>query len=248
MLSLPNQETACGIFTVAHFLSLALCIVVIICALYITRDINLTSIRRITKIMAVSLAILEILKIVFKLVIKDYSSPDHIIPLYYCTLFIVATLLSGFCGGRVQKLGDCFICGGSILGGIVYLIIPVTSFMDYPVYHFLSIHSMLFHSSMIFLGILYLRFGICKPDFKGYQGYLLFTGSFLLFSLIINLAFKQNFMLISVPVNFPIDFINNLARELPSLYTALAIIAYLTLPYLTAKLFYPLITIKNKHR
>ena len=247
MFSAPNSETACGMFTLPHIISLILCVGAIILCVYLSRSISEKTLLLITRIMCIVYILWEVCKIIFKFIIGD-TYLDHWVPLYYCSLFIYALIFLSFGRGRGYKLGEAFACGGCIVSGLAYLIIPATSLMDFPVYHFLSIHSMLFHSSMVYLGIMYIYKHRVDLNKKDYCYYSVFVGAFLLLSLILNSALNQNFMIIKNPVNIPIDFVNKIASSLPWLYTVMAILLYLTVPFFAVKLALFIIKrFKNKH-
>ncbi len=248
MFSKPNSETACGMFTLPHIISLIICLGLVVLAIYLSRKFDEKRIKLTTKIMAYVFTVWEIAKIIFKLVIND-TILDHWLPLYFCSLFIYALWMCAYGRGRVYKLGEAFLSGGCIIGGFAFLLVPATSLMDFPVYHFLSIHSMLYHSSMLYLGVIYiwkLKIKLSKID---YLYYSVFTGSFLVLSLILNLILDQNFMIIARPVNIPIEILNTVASNVPWLYTLGAILLYLTIPFFVVKgiLFIATKISKNKH-
>ena len=231
MFSAPNKDTACGMFTLPHIISLIFCIGLIALALYFSRKFSDEKIKRVTKILAFVFTIWEIAKIVFKFIIGDAQHLDHWIPLYFCSLFMFALWMCAYGRGRVYNLGSGFIVGGCIVGGFAFLVVPATSLMDFPVYHFLSIHSMLYHSSMVYLGILYIwkrKIVLNKCEFINYA---LFVGAFGVLSIILNLILDQNFMILTRPVNIPIEILNTLASKLPWLYTVCALLLYILLPF-----------------
>ena len=135
MFSAPNSETACGMFTLPHIISLILCMGLIILFVYLSRKISEKTLLLITKVMCAVFTLWEIAKIIFKFIIGD-TYLDHWLPLYFCSLFIYALAFLSFGKGSVYKLGEAFVSGGSIVSGLSYLIIPATSLMDFPIYHF----------------------------------------------------------------------------------------------------------------
>ena len=185
--------------------------------------------------MAFSFTVWEIAKIVFKFIIDDAKYLDHWVPLYFCSLFIVALYLCAYGKGRIYKLGESFIIGGCIVGGLAFLVVPATSLMDYPVYHFSSIHSMLFHSSMVYMGVLYIWKLKLKLDLGAFINYSIFVGFFGALSITLNLILDQNFMILTRPVNIPIEFLNTIANNVPWLYTIGALLLYILIPFCLVK-------------
>lgn len=235
MFSRPNSETACGMFTLPHIISLIICLLLVALAIYLSRKFDEKKIKLTTKIMAYVFTVWEISKIIFKFAIGDIKSLDHWIPLYFCSLFIVALWLCAYGKGRIYKLGESFILGGCIIGGFAFLVVPATSLMDYPVYHFLSIHSMVFHSSMLYLGIMYIWKKKSKLDSGIFINYSVFVTFFGVLSIILNLILDQNFMILTRPVNIPIEFLNVIANKVPWLYTVGALILYIVIPFFIVK-------------
>lgn len=235
MFSRPNSEAAAGMFTLPHIISLIICLIIVGIAIYLSRAFDKKRVVLTTKIMAYVFTIWEIAKIIFKFIIDEGKYLDHWVPLYFCSLFIYALWLCGYGKGRIYKIGEAFISGGCIIGGLAFLIVPATSLMDYPIYHFMSIHSMVYHSCMLYLGILYLRAYKINLDKNDFIRYSIYTGAFGIVSIILNLMLDQNFMILRNPVNIPIEFINAIANKAPWLYTVGAFMLYLLIPFLLVK-------------
>lgn len=235
MFDLPSKETACGLFGVWHFISSALCIAaVVLLALWLCKKGD-GLILTLTRVMAVMLAMLETVKIAFKLLIGEGIYIDHYLPLFYCSLFIYALFMCGFCSGALYKAGASFVSGGALVSGLAFLIFPVTSLPDYPVYHFISLHSMLFHSCMMLMGIIFMSRQYALLNRSAYLHYCVFVSVPIVISLILNPIFDSNLMLISVPTNLPIDFINKIFESAPFVYTLGACAMYLVLPFFVSK-------------
>ena len=231
----------CGMFTLGHIISFVVCMILMVSLLYISYKKKNLNIKKIIKVTSVVLLVLEILKTVYH-VYYSYLKLEQIIPLSYCSLFIYAMLMSGFGKGKVEKIGNCFISGGCIVAGFAFLIFPTTSLMLHPLFHALSIHSMLYHTTMVFFGILLLLKKVENISFKNFVYYSIFTVSFLVLTIILNVSFDGNLMFINDPVNIPFDFINKVYEKAPFIYTLSTCIMYESI------YFVPLIVkfIKNK--
>lgn len=182
----PETVTPCGIYTPGHFAFLAVAITGITLALLASRRWGEREILRATRIITAVLWVLEIAKIVFNLTVVRGNFNDYI-PLYFCSLILYAGALSSVGRGVWRRIGDVFISTGAIVGGVAYLIYPSTSLPRYPFFHFLSFHSILLHSCMIFLGILYLRSGYCRPRPREWWKY----GSLVMLICVISTVFNQ---------------------------------------------------------
>ncbi len=108
------------------------------------------------------------------------------------TILIIQTMV--FIGAGINK-------SYSIIGGIVFVIYPSTSLPIYPAFHFLSIHSFLFHGAMIYLGILINKTRYIKLEKKDIIYFASLIGGMSIVALIVNKLFDGNLMFISN--NFP---------------------------------------------
>lgn len=186
----------CGIYTLGHYILLFTTIILIIMALFYTLKRNV-DVAKIIKRLTIVIVILEIIMISFKVYHNGWENINSYVPLYYCSLFIYAGLLSSFGKGVLKRMGDVFLATGGIIGGLVFIFYPSTSLPDYPAWHLVSIHSFFFHGSMIFIGLLinfknYVE--LKKEDIKYYAP---LVGVICLLAYIINLIFHSNLMFIS---------------------------------------------------
>ena len=177
----------------------------------------------------------------------DIRNPNHYIPLYYCSLILYAGLLSSFAKGNLKKIGDVFISTGAIVGGTFFLCCPNTSLTMYPMFHYISIQSFIFHGTMVYLGILvnitdYVDLKI--TDIK-YYAILVSIASFI--SYIINGILGTNFMFISK--NFPNTPVDILYRATGKFFTSVMILIQILCPFYVMYLIIHIIKrrgLKNK--
>lgn len=193
----PGEYEACGIFSKEHFILLGISFFVIIIGVYFTRKMDKEKVLKTIRIATIFLWILEIIKIIFNLAIGNADKPNSYIPLYFCSLILYAGVLSGFCKGKLKKIGDVFIATGAIVAGLVFLIYPSTSIITYPLFHFISLQSFILHSLMIYLGVLVNITGYVKiqgKDIIYYASLIILIG---VIAYIFNLFFDSNLMFVS---------------------------------------------------
>ena len=154
MFSNIGEYKPCGIFTIGHFNLILITIIGIFIALKKTANKNKEQVYKIIKNITIIACILEIGKIAYNIKQNSFSAVNTYLPLYYCSILLYAGLLSSFAKGTLKRVGDVSLATGSIIGGIVFMIYPSTSLPIYPAFHILSIHSFLFHGTMVYLGIL----------------------------------------------------------------------------------------------
>ncbi|MBQ8322732.1 MAG: YwaF family protein [Clostridia bacterium] len=225
----PRDTTAyppCGMFTPAHLTVLALVLVLVAVGVHVCKNVSREKLKKITKIVAVAATLAEVAKITYNLA-YGYTWLDAWVPLAFCSLFIYATLAAGFGKGIIEKLGAGFLLGGSPTAGLLFLLFPTTSLQMHPIYHFLCIHSMLFHGAMLWLGLAYILGGHFAVNGKTFGFYAAFCSAFALPALILNLTLGCNMMFLREPFNIPLRFVSLLYEFSHGLYTVLIFCAYL---------------------
>ncbi len=235
----------CGMFTLSHLVALIIFLTIIIVAVILTKGLSKRWIKRLTKIIALVLAILEIGKIMYN-VHYDYLNIDNIVPLHFCSLFIYSCFMAGFGKGITEKFGSSYIAGAGIICGGFFLIFPTTSLTMHPIIHFLSIHSMIYHSLMVYLGIMYLITDVFEPTIKNFKYYLIYCFVFYVPALIINTIYNSNLMFLREPYRIPIPFLAVVQKNAQIVYTLIIMVAYL-LTYLVPYVIYMIRKKAKKH-
>ncbi len=220
---------AAGMFTELHMLALAASVMGLARALRRSCCLDREGLKRLTRRFAWGLTALELIKIVYNF-INGYTWPDAWVPLSFCSLFLYALWMAGYGTGLVRRLGVAFLTYGTVTGGAAFLIFPTTSLMNYPVWHYLCLYSMLYHSAMVYFGLLYLRLGSERPGKGLYGCFAAFFGLFAALSIGLNSLLGANFMLLREPYNIPFAPLHALYRSTPAAYTAVAFAAYLLAP------------------
>ena len=173
---------------------------------------------------------LEVIIITFKLCTGDVRNLNNYVPLYYCSLLLYAGLLSSFAKGKLKRVGDVFLATGGIIGGIVFIIMPTTSLPTYPMLHFLSLHSFLYHGIMVYIGILINATHYISLELKDIIYFAELVGGICVVSLVVNRIFDSNLMFISKDFpGTPLTILYHLAGKF---FTPIMIIAQMTLPFL----------------
>ena len=227
----PGKYEPCGLFTIDHFKLIVITIIGIIIALKKTAKKTKQEVKVIIKKCTIVMWIFEIIKISFKIRTGSIRDVNNYVPLYYCSLLLYAGVLASFAKGKLQRIGEVFLAVGGIAGGLIFIIMPTTSLPTYPLFHFVSLHSFLFHGIMLYLGILvnvtnYITLHI--TDIKYYASLL---GIVCVLAYIINNIFDSNLMFISK--NFPGTPIELIYMATGPFFTIVTSIAQMTLPFYT---------------
>ncbi|MCI8655012.1 MAG: YwaF family protein [Clostridia bacterium] len=222
----PGRYKACGLFGIGHLILLFTTVLSIVISVKRTKIEKKEEIKNIIGKATIIIWVLEIIKIIFNLLIGNKDNINTYIPLYYCSILLYAGIFSSICKGKLQRMGDVFIATGGIIGGIVFLIFPTTSIANYPMFHFISLQSFLFHGIMIYLGIIVNKYDyieIENKDIVYYGGFILII---CIISYIVNCIYGSNLMFISqdFPQN-PITIIYKLTGKFyPIVMTAIQMI------------------------
>lgn len=218
-----------GMFTPQHLVALLCCLLLVSLFLIKSKQMSQETLMKLTKGMAFLITTLELIKISYNFY-YGYTWLDAWFPLSYCSLFIYALWFSGYGKGHVKKIGDAYIGIGCLLGGLGFLFVPTTSLMRYPIWHFLSLYSLLFHTIMVYFGVMYLR---QQKVTINRQSILYFTSFFLSFALIsisINGLAGSNLMILREPYQVPFQWVRVLQQNSQVSYTILAMLLYLVGP------------------
>lgn len=190
----------CGGFTPGHLRAIAVCIVLITAAVCVTykRDMDMDRFLRGIGLVCI---VFETVKVVWGLSVHRYTNYANYIPLWFCSLFVPASVAAGFCKGKIRRLSLAFMYYGGVIGGIAYLLFPATSLFKFPLFHFISVHSMFYHSVMIYTGIMIVWKGVLVPDTKDFLPYLAVTTSACVLAYLINMVCGTNLMFLNRPSN-----------------------------------------------
>lgn len=224
-----GKYQACKLFTPGHFALIFVTFACVAFALKKTVNKSKKEVYKIIKILTIIVVGLEILKIWFKLQEYKLINVKEWVPLYYCSLLLYAGILSSFTKGEFKRVGDVFLATGSIVGGLVFIIFPTTSLPTYPVFHFISIYSFLFHGIMIYLTILVNKTHYIELNKKDVLYFASLVGIVCIAALIINNIFNSNLMFVSK--DFPNTPITILYKLTGDLFTPIMIIGQMTIPY-----------------
>lgn len=238
MLFAPRDAyEACGMFTTGHMIMLFMSFALLVLLVLISKKMTKSAFHIIIRILAVLVVILELIKIGFNFSL-GYTWLDAWFPISFCSIFIYALVLSGFTKGRLKEMGEAYLAGATIVAGFAFLLFPTTSLIQYPMWHYLSIHSMLFHTLMIYVGIMYMTKTDITLGQRELCNFIKLFSVFAILAVILNTAFHSNLMIMREPYNIPIPFLHVLYKNSPWGYTVIATLTYLLIPFtITALMF-----------
>lgn len=235
--------SACGMFSPTHLTVTFFCLVALGLALYFTRKMTDEQFRRLVLVLAVFVTVLECVKIGFNWVHGGFT-PNRWLPLTFCSFSIYSYWLMASKNEKIRSLGVSFMAGGGIIGGLTFLVMPMTSVATYPMLHFQSFYSMVFHTLMMYVGISCVTRGYFSFGKGGYRRYLTAALPALGLALVVSLLYFAftgdiatcNMMFLVHPYRLGdmIPFIATVYNEVWGgglLYSLGALAVYSTLPY-----------------
>ena len=215
-----------GAFKWQHFLIMGIFVVALIVAIFFSRKLNQNQTRKIMLIIAITVTVMEIIKIILRLVKR--SNIDGFLPLYFCSLFIYCLWLT-FCKNHFLKtMGYSFIIFGGIIGALMNTLLPTTSLMMYPAWHPSTIHSFFYHWLMLYTAILIIMKKLYIPKAKHFLHYFVLMTAFSVVAFIINLFCGSNMMFLGNPYGLP-EFVKSIYEFSPYLF---AFLSYFTQTFL----------------
>lgn len=228
--SKPMEYNSARIFSIQHFALLFITISGIILAVKYTKNKRSTILKNI-RIVTATVWILEIIKVVFNFKIGNGNNLNTYIPLYYCSILLYAGIFSSAGKGFIKRVGDVFLATGGIVGGVLFLLLPTTSITMYPMFHFITLQSFIYHGAMVYLAIIINKSNYITLEKRDiiYYSSLLFV--ICLIAYIVNLKFESNLMFISR--DFPGTPIGLIYKITGKYFTLVASIIQITMPFYT---------------
>lgn len=228
--SKPMEYNSARLFSIQHITLLFLTITGVIAAVKYTNNKRSTILKNI-RIVTATVWILEIIKVIFNFKIGNGNNLNTYIPLYYCSILLYAGIFSSAGKGFIKRVGDVFLATGGIVGGVLFLLLPTTSITMYPMFHFISLQSFIYHGAMVYLGIIIHKSNYITLEKKDiiYYSSLLFV--MCLIAYIVNLKFGSNLMFISK--DFPGTPIGLIYRLTGKYFTLVASLIQITMPFYT---------------
>ena len=233
MFSNQGVYEPCGLFSLGHLILFSITIIIIIILLCNTKNLKEKEVTKILKISCIIIWILEVIKIIFVLQYTSLNKVNEYVPLYFCSMLLYSLLLSNMHNKYLKRAGNVFLATGGIVGGLIFLFMPTTSLPAYPAFHFISIHSFIYHGTMLYLGLLLNITGYIKLNKKDIYYYASLVFILCILALIVNNVFDSNLMFISK--DFPSTPLHIIYKISGVFYTPLMIIGQMILPYYIVK-------------
>lgn len=140
----------------AQWLYLAISFILMVLLLYLLRKSSRKKVLKIIKGISLFLVVLYVGKTTWETIydIKYTGSFNTgLLPLDTCSIVMFAGILAGYAKGKIQKISECWLATGSVVGGIATMVV-LNAFKYYPFLSFGAFYSMIWHFLMVFIGLL----------------------------------------------------------------------------------------------
>lgn len=229
MFSPAGTFPAVGLFSLAHIIAILMCLVFIGIAVHFTRNMKKETYLKLLKIFTIILTAMELFKICWSLGHGLYNVNSWV-PLYFCSLFLYSLWFTWSKNKFVKRLGLAYIAMAGVVAGLVFIVFPTTSFRTYPIFHFQCLYSMIYHSIMVYSGIMVFVSNALKIDRKAVISYCAYCAIFMSMAIIVNLNFVDgNMMFLANPGGIPLPFLFTIYSVSNILYTIVMIVAHMSL-------------------
>lgn len=200
-----------------QYLYLIISVILLFILLIILRKESKKRVLKIIKFTSIFMIILYITKTSWESIFDiklTGSFNTGLLPFDTCSIIMWASLIAGFCKGRIKKYAECWIATGGIVGGIATMLF-LNAFKYYPFLSFGAFYSMIWHFLMVFLGLLLIVTKYIDLNYnmviKGYIFHIIIS----LFIIPIDFIYNYDFMLYLNLGGIPI--FENIASSLTSM-------------------------------
>jgi uncharacterized membrane protein YwaF len=228
MFSPADKSTACGMWSPTYIFALALTFALVGLGLFFSRKMTKTAVRRVLIVTAIFSISTEIVKMVFVGLTYGMEKVE-LTPLYFCSCFMYALVMALCKKPSLRQMGLSFLFYGGIVGALAFFAYPSACIPRYPIYHFMCLRTMLYHGSMIYVGILIVMRGIFTPSANHFHAFAVMIGTIGFAAYAINLLTGENYMSISEPLDIPV--VEQIYHAIPNLYPFLGILLQMVAPF-----------------
>ncbi len=177
---------------------------------------------KVLRIAAILMDGAELIKLTLAVVeYRDFAVLLSILPLFLCSIQLIALPIAAFSKGRLQKAMLDFVFIFGLLGALLGTVMAANIYSYYPALHFAPLVSMFTHGiagfSSLYIGLA----GLATMEKKNIP---LTMGTFLGFLLVaevINLTLHKNYMFLVTPDGTPFELVKAMVNGNPIAYPLL---------------------------
>ncbi|GAA5345414.1 putative integral membrane protein (TIGR02206 family) [Planifilum fimeticola] len=149
----------------------------------------------------VLLVLLEIMRVIWSAYTGQFDVREDL-PLQLCGIQMFAIPLALFSRGRIGDYMREFVFAYGTVGFLLALILPIPTLQIYPVFHFRSMQSMLYHAAMGFVALMLPHLNY-RPDVRNVRKAYAVLVACALFASVVNILLDSNYLYTSaLPIRF----------------------------------------------
>lgn len=168
---------------------------------------------------AILINVFEITKILLTCFVTDEPSAiKHLLPLFLCSIQLIALPMAAFCKGRLKESSLDFVCIFGILGAVLGTVGATQNYNAYPVFSFPNIVSAITHSISGFASLYILIAGMASMKRKNIVITFSILFSFCILAYIANITLDYNYMFLMSHDGTPYKIVYDLVGGNPVLY------------------------------
>lgn len=216
----------------------ALVVLMAVCAVALGRKYKNKSVPQKNRVLAVTAFLIDGVEL-FKILILclRYEDPWYwrfVLPLFLCSIQLIAIPLAAFSKGRLKEAALDFIVIFGLLGAILGTYFAGNNYGAYPVLSLDNVSSGITHTMAGFASLYILLSGLCSMQKKNIPVTAAILGVFCVLAYLANLLWDCNYMFLSQGDGTPYDLVYNFVNGNPVLYPLCVVglfVVYIALYY-----------------
>lgn len=216
----------------------ALVVLMAVCAVVLGRKYKNKSVAQKNRVLAVTAFLIDGVEL-FKILILclRYEDPWYwrfVLPLFLCSIQLIAIPLAAFSKGRLKEAALDFIVIFGLLGAILGTYFAGNNYGAYPVLSLDNVSSGITHTMAGFASLYILLSGLCSMQKKNIPVTAAILGVFCVLAYLANLLWDCNYMFLSQGDGTPYDLVYNFVNGNPVLYPLCVVglfVVYIALYY-----------------
>ena len=216
----------------------ALVVLMAVCAVALGRKYKNKSVPQKNRVLAVTAFLINGVEL-FKILILclRYEDPWYwrfVLPLFLCSIQLIAIPLAAFSKGRLKEASLDFIVIFGLLGAILGTYFAGNNYGAYPVLSLDNVSSGITHTMAGFASLYILFSGLCSMQKKNIPVTAAILGVFCVLAYLANLLWDCNYMFLSQGDGTPYDLVYNFVNGNPVLYPLCVVglfVVYIALYY-----------------
>ena len=216
----------------------SLMVVMVACAVFFGKKNKLADDKIKNKVLIWAAILIDSFEL-FKIFILCYGQQSfepilHNLPLFLCSIQLIAIPMAAFCKGRVKEAAVDFVCIFGIVGAVLGVYGAGQNYNAYPVLGFDNVVSGITHSISGFASLYIMISGMGRLKKENIPFTLSILTGFCVMAYVANVLLDYNYMFLMAGDGTPYDILYNLVNGSKVLYPILVVALF----YLYIALFY----------